>query len=69
MKLKRLISAVSAAAILLSAAVPAYAEGKNTKTKEGLELPFELTAPEAVFSALAAPSVRCCCQVGRWHGR
>ncbi|MBQ7186134.1 MAG: dockerin type I repeat-containing protein [Ruminococcus sp.] len=52
MKLKRLISAVSAAAILLSAAVPAYAEGKNTKTKEGLELPFELTAPEAVYASL-----------------
>ena len=53
MKLKRLISAVSAGVMLLSAAaVPVYAEGKNTKTKEGLELPFELTAPEAVYASL-----------------
>ena len=54
MKLKKLMSAVSAGVMLLSAAaVPVYAEGKNTETKEGLELPFELTAPEAVYASLS----------------
>lgn len=58
MKLKRLISAVSAGVMLLSAAaVPVYAEGKNTETKEGLELPFELTAPTSVHASLTEAEI------------